>query len=135
MIHVICINTFQSKMNVLILFPNNACAQNVSVRLLESGHHVTLYCPNQNDVEKAGKLTEELAIIALEQNRFRGVEERFSTLRGDDFESFDILGNTTLYFYNVLMVLGIPERSELYFHVWSRDLFISSFIRKITLGD
>ena len=80
-------------MNVLIFFPNNPSAFSISVRLLETGHSVALYCPTQNDLFKTGTLKKELQIVSDEQDVFRGkIDDRFTIHTGQDFEIYSIIG-------------------------------------------
>ena len=83
-------------MIILILFPNNSCAQHVAARLLESGHTVKLYCPDEIDSRKATKILQNLSIIAAEQTRIRGgTTARLSTYSGEEFQDFELLGSIT----------------------------------------
>ena len=80
-------------MNVLIFFPNNPSAFSISVRLLETGHSVALFCPSPIDLLRTGTLTKELQIVSEEQDVFRGkIDDRFTIHTGQDFEIYSIIG-------------------------------------------
>ena len=79
-------------MKVLIMFPNTFGARAVCVRLIETGHSVSLYCPKNVDRVRAGNLKQELEIFGSEQDRLRSKEDSFSFHTGSDMDSFDFLG-------------------------------------------
>ena len=80
-------------MNVLLFCPNNPSAFSVSVRLLETGHSVALYCPTENDRLKMGTLKKELQIVSDEQDKFRGkLDDRFTVHTYGDFAIYSMIG-------------------------------------------
>ena len=79
-------------MKVLILYPNNPSARGLAVRLLETGHDVSLFCPSERDMKNAQNITDELSFIATEQQRFRGTN--FSVHEGFNIQSFEFLGKS-----------------------------------------
>ena len=79
-------------MKVVILYPNSNAARAIGVRLLETGHCVSIYCPHEVDRVKAGNMKYELDIIGQEQNRIRKTQDRFSIHTGSSFDNFEVLG-------------------------------------------
>ena len=80
-------------MKVVLLYPNSTSARAVVVRLLETGHYVSIYCPRKVDRVKASNMKDELRIVGQEQNRIRETQDRFSIHTGSSFDNFDVIGN------------------------------------------
>ena len=78
-------------MKVLILYPNTPSARALGVKLMEIGHSVSVFCPDEVDFEIAGNLIQELEIIGAETDMLRGVINSFSVLRDCSFSDFKII--------------------------------------------
>jgi len=76
---------------VLILYPNSQSARAVGVRLLETGHCVSIYCPREVDRVKARNIIAELGLVGREQSKIRNSQEMFSVHNGSSFDQFDVL--------------------------------------------
>ena len=100
-------------MKVLILYPNNPSARGLAVRLLETGHDVSLFCPSERDMKNAQNITDELSFIATEQQRFRGTN--FSVHEGFNIQSFEFLGKSPhRLIVSYWVLLGDNVRNQYY---------------------
>ena len=88
-------------MKVAILFPNTTASLALAVQLIERGHSVSIYCPNEVDIEAAKYLIPELTLVGLKQERMRGGKNFFSVLRVPIFSEFQILGNNRQHLFFV----------------------------------
>ena len=64
--------------------------------LLETGHHVTFYCPERDDLMIAENMIDEMEILAKEQMDLEMSTtkvNRFSMKTGPDFNDCNILGS------------------------------------------
>jgi hypothetical protein len=79
-------------MKVLILYPNSGSARSLGIKLMECGHTVAVYCPDEEDKDFAKNLIHELKLIGEQTDKLRNTKNSFSVLRVHDMSGFPIVG-------------------------------------------
>ena len=79
-------------MKVHILYPNSGSARTLGIKLLESGHTVSVYCPEEEDKDFAKNLIHELQLIGEQTDKLRNVKNSFSVLRSHEMSGYPIVG-------------------------------------------
>jgi len=70
-------------MKVGIIYPNTESSRFLTIRLLESGHDVSFYCPSKFDVDLAQNIIFEANMVGSEQDKLRRSEKSFSVEKND----------------------------------------------------
>ena len=78
-------------MRAAFLFPSSQAARFIAGKLLETGHDVVFYCPEDIDLEEAENMIFELNFMGMEQNTLRQQEDSFVVQKDPNLTDCDLI--------------------------------------------